>query len=144
MHRKNLALVMLSLSEGNPYSPVQIQKALFLAMKNVPHLIDNGPKYEFVPYDYGPFDASVYNDLRELQQEGFAEIFVAFHGRWNEYCATMDGLDRAKELKTEVDEENLAYLSQLSSWVRSLSFSQLVSAIYKAYPEMKAKSIFVE
>lgn len=144
MRRKDLALVMLSLAEGKRYSPVQIQKALFLATKNVPHLIDTGPNYKFVPYDYGPFDASVYRDLRELHQEGSAEVFMAFHGRWNEYCATMDGLDRAKNLRAEVDKEDLAYLSELSNWVRSLSFSELVSAIYQAYPKMKTKSIFVE
>jgi hypothetical protein len=34
------------------------------------------------------------------------------------------------------------YIIQLSEFVRSLSFSALVSAIYKAYPAMRANSVF--
>lgn len=36
------------------------------------------------------------------------------------------------------------YIERVSTFVRGLSFTQLVSAIYKAYPEMRANSVFQE
>ena len=35
-----------------------------------------------------------------------------------------------------------AYIRSASNFVRNHSFSKLVSAIYKAYPEMQANSVF--
>lgn len=36
------------------------------------------------------------------------------------------------------------YIGKVSTFVRTRSFNDLVSAIYKAFPEMKANSIFRE
>jgi hypothetical protein len=41
-----------------------------------------------------------------------------------------------------MDKKAIAYIRQASEFVRSLSFTQLVSAIYKAYPEMRENSVF--
>lgn len=144
MTKKELALLMLALAEGKPYSPVQIQKSLFLTTRNLPDLFEDTPPYEFVAYDYGPFDKTVYNDVEELQHEGLADVAIAPHGRWNEYRATQEGIEAARQLQATLDAENLEYLKEISACVRSLSFSQLVAAIYKAYPEMKKNSIFTK
>ena len=143
MTRKELALLMLALAEGKPYSPVQIQKSLFLATDNLPELLEKNSTYNFEPYDYGPFDKAVYDDLRELEHEGFAEITIVPSGRWNEYCATREGIEAAQNIKNSLAEEDREYLIAMSRFLRSLSFSQLVAAIYKAYPDMKENSIFV-
>lgn len=144
MKRKELALLVLALAEGKPYSPVRIQKALFLATSNLPQLVDKGPSYSFQAYDYGPFDKAVYGDLRELASDGLAELPSAWHDRWTEYQCTSAGQEEAQRIKDQVADDELEYLAEVSKFVRSLSFSQLVSAIYKAYPEMKKNSIFVE
>jgi hypothetical protein len=34
------------------------------------------------------------------------------------------------------------YIASVASWVRQLSFQQLVASIYNKYPEMKANSVF--
>src|SRR5580692_8884957 len=60
--REQVALVVLSLAEGAPFTPVQIQKALFLASDKVPEAFELGSRYDFQPYDYGPFDRQVYSD----------------------------------------------------------------------------------
>ena len=143
MTRKELALLMLALAEGKPYSPVQIQKSLFLATDNLSDLLDQNSSYNFEPYDYGPFDKVVYDDLRELEHEGFAEITTAPSGRWNEYRATREGIEAVQNIKNSLAGNDRKYLIEMSSFVRSLSFSQLVAAIYKAYPDMKENSIFV-
>ena len=48
MTRKEATLLMLSMSNGEPYTPVQIQKAMFLITKNYPETID-GIGYDFKP-----------------------------------------------------------------------------------------------
>ena len=82
MQKKDLALLMLSLADGGAHTPVQIQKALFLATKNVPELVNDGPGYRFVPYDYGPFDKTVYSDLIELRRDGLVLTETSQTGRW--------------------------------------------------------------
>ena len=49
---------------------------------------------------------------------------------------------KAAELSAGIDEPVMSYIKEVSKFVRALSFADLVSAIYKAYPEMKANSVF--
>ena len=142
MRREDVTLLVLASADGSAYSPVQIQKTLFLVTENVPSLISSGDGYNFMPYDYGPFDKAVYDDLRQMEISGLVEIAPASDARWKSYRATEHGLKTAEQLKRQLDKDTGKYLRALSSWVRSLSFSKLVSAIYKEYPEMKQNSIF--
>ena len=142
MTRIELTLTMLAMAEGRPFSPVQIQKSLFLTIRNFPDIVSKGDTYDFVPYDYGPFDKAVYEDINELQREGLAEISFSAGGRWREYRATRQGRETARPLIEKLSKNRQKYLTDVCAWVRSLSFPQLVSAIYKSYPEMRANSIF--
>jgi hypothetical protein len=74
MNRRDVVLAMLTCAEGRPYTPVQIQKAIFLVCENLPKLVDRGPSFKFEPYDYGPFDSDVYAEAEILQAEGCAVI----------------------------------------------------------------------
>ena len=82
MDRTNLLLLVLDAAGGEPFSPVQLQKSLFLVTKaRIPHLPDDG--YEFEPYHYGPFSQQIYEDLsttakRTLQDKEVhnLELFV--------------------------------------------------------------------
>ena len=40
--------------------------------------------------------------------------------------------------------EAQSFLTRLGTWVRSLGFKELVSAIYREFPEMRANSVFRE
>ena len=40
--------------------------------------------------------------------------------------------------------ETADYIRQLLVWVRRLSFSSLVAAIYREFPDMKENSVFKE
>lgn len=48
-------------------TPVQVQKTMFLMRQEAPALVGSG-FYEFEAYNYGPFNAQIYNDLESLQQ----------------------------------------------------------------------------
>jgi len=143
MTRRDLVLAILAAAEGRPYTPVQIQKAVFLVCDNVDELIDQGPGFNFQPYDYGPFDSDVYSEIDGLQRQGLAVVAPSPRGSWNTYAATDAGIAEANDLfEQEIPDEDGDYIKNISNWVRSLSFSSLVKSIYEEYPEMRANSIF--
>jgi uncharacterized protein len=140
MKKNDLLLIALGAGNKHLHTPVQIQKLLFLIDKNVNHLI-GGPVFNFVPYDYGPFDSSLYDELSKLENEGLVCSSTSVHG-WKLHGLTEEGIIKSNELANSLSPESLSYIKNLSEFVRRLSFSELVSAIYKAYPEMKTNSVF--
>lgn len=140
MSKLDLLLTALAAGEKNEYTPVQIQKLMFLLDKNISNRI-GGPYYNFRPYDYGPFDASIYEDLRELERQGYVSTSSSSRG-WKKHQLTDLGISKASEVSTKMDPSIFGYFKEVSKFVRSLSFADLVSSIYKAYPEMKVNSVF--
>lgn len=142
MTRSEMLLGILAASDGRPFTPVQIQKAAFLVTRNLPNLVNEGPSYEFIPYDYGPFDQKVYSDAEIMQREGRVEIIRQEGARWNRYSASDSGVHRGNQILNALDERERSYIVSLSQWVRTQTFEQLVKAIYEIYPEMRTNSIF--
>jgi hypothetical protein len=141
LQRDQVLLVVLSLANGNPFTPVQIQKSLFLADRKA-----NGAfatRYHFEPYDYGPFDRHVYVDAEALSRQGLAAIRSNSRGL-NSYAATPAGVRRGRELQALLTNEQRSMIDRIVGLVRQLSFTELVSAIYRAYPEMRVRSVFRE
>lgn len=140
MNKLDLLLTALAAGEKSEYTPVQIQKLMFLLDKNISNRM-GGPFYNFRPYDYGPFDASIYEDLRELEHQGYISTSPSSRG-WKKHQLTDLGLAKANEFSEKIDPSIFNYFKEVSKFVRSLSFAELVSSIYKAYPDMKVNSIF--
>ena len=141
MEKADFILAALATADGATYTPVQVQKLLFLIDKRIPHLV-GGPHFNFEPYDYGPFDAKIYSELVTLAASGLVEIISEPNLRWKKYRLTPDGVSRGMELFNHLGGEAGTYIRTLVDFVRRLSFAELVGAIYKAYPEMKANSVF--
>ena len=142
MNWRNLVLAILAAADGRPYTPVQIQKAVFVICDQIPELIDEGPGFQFEPYDYGPFDSNVYSAIDRLEDAGLAEIAPSAYGNWNTYAASDEGIEKGEKLLDEMNADDEQYIRKISGWVRSLSFTKLVKSIYEAYPHMRANSIF--
>jgi hypothetical protein len=142
MTRSEVLLAILAASEGRPFTPVQIQKAAFLVTTNLPRLVNAGPNFGFVPYDYGPFDQSVYSEAETLAAQRDVEITRREGVRWNQYAASDKGIERGTKILDKMSESQRDYVKKISQWVRALSFEQLVKAIYAQYPDMKENSIF--
>lgn len=140
MNKRELLLVAFGAGAKHEHTPVQVQKLLFLIDRNVGARID-GPVFNFAPYDYGPFDASVYEVLRELEGDGLVSSSESTRG-WKRHALTDKGVAEGERLAQGIDPVVIDYIKRASEFVRSLSFSDLVSAVYKAYPEMKANSVF--
>jgi uncharacterized protein YwgA len=140
MDKRDLLLAALSAGGTCEYTPVQVQKLVFLIERNVPVDI-GGPVFDFKAYDYGPFDSTIYDVLRELDAQGLAVSALTSRG-WKKYQLTESGVREGSKLLENLPKRASDYVRNVSTFVRRLNFAELVSAIYKAYPEMKANSVF--
>lgn len=139
MERKELILTALSPAKREIYTPVQVQKLFFLIDQNLSKKL--GEKFfDFKPYHYGPFDKDVYEELEILSSEGFVEIEES--KGWKNYRLSTKGQEIGQEKLEELPELVRDYFQESSDFVRRLSFTELVAAIYKAYPKMRKNSIF--
>jgi uncharacterized phage-associated protein len=137
--RADWPLLALNAADDGVLSPVQMQKVMFLLDKQARNLIE-GDFYTFAAYNYGPFSQQIYTDLEWHAREGRI-AFDSSQGRgWSNYVITGPGEEHANEL--HMDADLWEYLVQIVRWAKSLRFSELVGAIYKAYPDYAKNSIF--
>ncbi len=141
MNQKEIVLAALAASKGQSHTPVQTQKLLFIIDQKIPQSVD-GPHFDFQPYDYGPFDKNVYSVLNELYNDGDVEILYEGQNNLRHYNLTNQGQSKGKKLLESLDKSASEYICQLSHFVISQPFAKLVSAVYRAFPEMKVNSIF--
>ena len=139
--RQDWLLLTLSRSPDGAMSPVQLQKALFLFGQEVGGSV--GTRfYSFVPYDYGPFDAAIYVDLRRMMHEGHVGGEWSPGRSWKNYTLTGPGRKAAHMLESEADARLVEFLGRIVVWVRGRSFSDLLRSVYAAYPEFAVNSVF--
>lgn len=139
--RQKHMLAVLATDSGAEFAPVQVQKLFFLLDENLEAFF--GQKYfTFEPYDYGPFDRVVYHELDHLARMGLINIRNVGNAAKRLYSLTPTGFADGSEALQDIPKPVQDYLAELSKWVRQLSFTQLVSAVYKAFPKMRENSIF--
>lgn len=135
-------LYALAAAPEHSLTPVQVQKVAFLVGQEAKRLVPK-PFYKFAAYDYGPFSPAVYNDLSKYAEVGYVAIDRPPGAKVRRYRLTSEGLEHLQS--TDDETSALAeYVSKATHWVTSLSFPELVSAIYARYPSYKKNSVFVE
>ena len=139
--RQDWLLLALSKSPGGAMSPVQIQKALFLFGQGSGDSMGTD-FYSFQPYDYGPFDAAIYADLRRMTNLGHVRGEWSPDRSWKTYAITGSGREVALALEGDADARLVEYLGRIVTWVRGKSFSDLLRSVYAAYPEFAVNSVF--
>ena len=82
--------------------------------------------------------------LNQLEKEGLVEIITPTVQGVRSFRLTNEGQQAGNEVLGEFPEPIQQYIRDVVNFVRSLSFAELVSAIYQAYPEMKVNSVFAE
>lgn len=138
--RQCVVLAAMAARSGAQFAPVQVQKMFFLIDENLASAL-GGKQFNFEPYDYGPFDKGVYLELETLQAAGLSVTQRSGSGQ-RAYALTPEGQRLGEQFLDKLGEPVRDYVGRLSDWIRSLSFAELVGSIYKAYPAMKANSIF--
>lgn len=139
MKKSDILLAALSAGAREEFSPVQLQKLMFLIDRNVGATL-GGPFFKFEPYDYGPFDHGVYREFELLTMSDLAA--TTGDGPRRQYRLNDAGREEAARVVKAIPQPIAEYIKQLAVWVQSLSFSELVSSVYKAYPDMKVNSVF--
>ena len=139
MDRMQWPLEALYESEDGRLSPVQIQKTLFLVGANLPDEMGSD-YYHFEPYHYGPFDSAIYEDLEHLVEQGFVMRVASSKHSGKDFEITPEGRRAIERQRPSAAVST--YIKSVVAWMRPLSFSALVSAIYTKYPEFKVNSVF--
>jgi hypothetical protein len=142
MKRTDVLLAALAAPEQRSFYPVHLQKTLFLVDHTLPKLFTD--RYDFQPYDYGPFDKDVYSDAEALKNAGLVTIGREPGDWYRTYCVTDEGLARGQKLLASMPPESAVMIRKIANIVTPLSFRDLVAGIYKAFPQMKVNSVFKE
>ncbi len=141
MNRRDFVLAALAVSKGEEHTPVQVQKLFFLLEEKLASRIGS-PHFKFVPFDYGPFDHNVYQQLEELESEGLVKINQNPRTGFKTFSVNSTGIIAGNIILDELDPSIVEYMQRLSGWVRSRSFAELVSSVYEHFPKMKVNSVF--
>lgn len=144
MSEKNdVLLLALAAAPEHSLTPVQVQKIAFLVAQEARKLAPK-PFYKFSAYDYGPFCPTIYEDLERFARTGLVAIDKPPSVKVRRYRLTADGLETIQPVIDEQSSPLSDYVTQATEWVTSLSFPDLVRAIYAKYPSFKKNSVFVD
>ena len=132
---------MASGGSGASFDPLRIQKLLFLIDAEIPDLT-GGPHFRFEPYDYGPFDRTIFETLRELARRSLVVIGPS-KGR-NDYSLTPAGLSAGSGLLAALPEGAREFMTSAANWVRLSTFRRILTVIYRQYPEMAKNAVIPE
>jgi uncharacterized protein YwgA len=141
LKNRDITLLVIAAAGDSGLTPVQLMKSLFIISKSG---FADLPSdfYPFFAYNYGPFHPDVYRDVEALVNEGLV-IEIRETGRnWSKYAVAPAGLKYVENLKSQIASELSAYINAVVNWVGSLTFDQLLRAIYAEYPEMRENSVF--
>lgn len=134
MTKEELVLAVLSTSDGDPWVSSQLLKVFFLLDRKIPEET-GGPHWNFQPFDYGPYDVTVFRTLDTLVMKGL--VLTQRDGYLiQSYRSSVKGHRQGEEELKKLPERAQDYIQKLSEWIRALSFVQSVAAIRKDFPEM--------
>lgn len=142
MTKENFILIAMFAGDRE-LTPIQLQKLLFLMEKRVGEEL-GGPFFNFVPYNYGPFDKEIYGSVASLTNSGKTAIRKDSTARYSNYSLTSTGKESARIAFEKLTPRLQTYISELATFVVSKPFDQLLRAIYKEFPEMAVNSVFSE
>jgi hypothetical protein len=143
LKRSDWILLALLAAKDHRLTAVKLQKALFLLGERRKRDLSGG-FYSFRPYHYGPFDADVYNDADNLENNGLIEVDTSQGRSLRRYVLTAAGLSAARKAEAHGPKKAVEYLVRVVAWAQPLPFNLLVRAIYEEFPAMRANSIFEE
>lgn len=134
-------VILAAMAGGGPgasFFPVQLQKLLFLIDREIPEGV-NGPHFRFIPHHYGPFDQEIYIEIKALMRTGAVD--VDDEKRHPQYFLTDAGWQAGTHVLQGLSEAAARYVREAAGWVRTLTFPQLLRAIYAYCPAMAVNSV---
>ena len=139
MTRQDWLLLVLAAAGGKPLSHLQLQKSLCLVGHDLAKLVGAG-FYTFRPFDYGPFDATVYQDAEEQSAQGLVTI-RSHPATKRVFSLTMTGITRVRALEPELPADAVRHCRYIVQWAQSQTFQELTQAIYERFPAYAERSV---
>ena len=141
LNKENLIKAVFATEEKvTSYRPIQIQKLLFLLERKLGQQYE-GKAFKFEAYDYGPYDKEIYWILDEFKNRSLIKIQYSEWPQLRTYEATDLGLEEGKKVLDQLHSSVSSYIILLSKWIRQLNFIDLVTYIYKEYPDFAVNSV---
>ena len=123
--------------------PVRIMKGLFLVAQEVPaEWLATEDRYQFEPYNYGPYAPTIYDDLKVLTGLGYILPTQRPGITWSYYSLTAQGQQVLEVGRGQLHQGLIRYLDQVRQFVTRLSFRALLDAVYDRYPAFAVNSVF--
>jgi hypothetical protein len=136
--RQDIMLLIADGADGSyPLDPIRLMKGCFIVDQIGP--AEWKGLFAFEPYDYGPFDSSVYRARDALVGKDLLLRYPA--GRYSQYAISEAGRERAAMLASSMDKPAADWLRNIGHWVTSKSFTELLREIYERFPDYATKSI---
>ncbi|WP_143420762.1 hypothetical protein [Halorubrum ezzemoulense] len=141
-------LVMKTLEENDRHKidgRTRLQKLVFLAQKEAS--ADLPSTYTYIPYDYGPFSASLLDEVEELDGEGYLteKRVSGARGKKYVYELTEEGKERLREELEELDEADRKAIEESANFAEGMfsdtPISRLLEHVYNNYPEYAKNSV---
>lgn len=141
--RQSMLLLLISKADAPGLDPIRIMKGQFLLAMEVPaHWMRAEARYAFVPYNYGPYSSEIYRDLDLLEQMNLIGRTTLPGRSWSYYYSTEAGTACADEIASTLEPALVKYIDSVRHFVSSVSFSDLLRAVYQRYPEYAVNSVF--
>ncbi len=99
-------------------------------------------RYDFEPYNYGPYSRDIYTDLDRLLSAGYVEAEEVAGQSWKRYSVTANGAEAYRRASAQFEADAVEYIGRVRKYVGDLSFRTLLTKVYKAYPDYAVNSVF--
>ena len=132
-NRKDILIAIVAAAGEKGLDPVQLQKSVFLVGEKFEGSLPEN-FYEFTPHDYGPLAVDVYRDIDACCYERSVDVRADADNRPNYRVGEQKNSALPDRLVSEI--------GRIVAWVTSMSFNELIRAIYYRYPEQQENSKF--
>ena len=134
--REDILIAIIEAAGHRGLDRLQLQKSMFLVGEEFNGKLPTN-FYQFRPHSYGPFAPAVYSDVERLCDGPL--VNVAYDSRNRPRYSLGPSV---KSNLPRLSEELASSVKDIVDWVTSMSFDELVRAIYYLYPEQRKNSQF--
>jgi len=146
INRELLPIALLQANDGEKVDGrTRMQKLVFLIQEEFEDADRQLPgTYTYVPYDYGPFARSLYDDLDRLKKESVIEekkTEMADGTIKYEYELTDQASDYLSQVPKQKLQRTLELAEQIKSDFNDTRLPKLLDYVYSEYPEYAENSV---
>jgi uncharacterized protein (DUF488 family) len=125
--RQKLMLAMLA-AAGRPVNRTELTKWAFL-LRQASEDAATASFYDFVPYHYGPFSFSLYQEIGKLQEQGYVQEHGDSHWKLGNVAVS-----------TPLDQQLKFQAERVVRIHRDMSLEKLLDNVYNQYPAFTVNS----